>query len=93
MEGVLLRGLWIFDGGADRSFVTRGFRKKLHGAFKGSIEMSCASFGGSKVTDVCYVYEMSVTGRNLSLSAAENLKMVGVEEISAPLRRSRCLQT
>ncbi|XP_043232769.1 uncharacterized protein LOC122387027 [Amphibalanus amphitrite] len=89
----VVEGTLIFDGGADRSFVTRGFRKKVQGAFKGSIEMSCASFGGSKVTDVCNVYEMSVTGRNLSLSAAEKLKMVEVEEISAPLRRPRCLLT
>ena len=65
----------------------KDFCKKVQGDFKGSVEMSCASFAGSKVTDVCDVYEMSVTGRSMSLPTAERLRMVEVEEISAPLRR------
>ena len=83
----VVQGTLIFDGGADRSFVRKDFCKKVQDDFKGSVEMSCASFGGSKVTDVCDVYEMSVTGRSMSVPTAERLRMVEVEEISAPLRR------
>ena len=82
----VVRGTVIFNGGADRSFVTE-FMKRVKGEFEGSVEMSCASFGESKMTDVCDVHEISVTGLNVSVPTAEKLRVVEVEQISAPLRR------
>ena len=49
------------------------------------------------MTDTCDVYEMQVTGSRMSVPTAEKLRMVEVEQISAPLRRppvpSALLQT
>ena len=39
----------IFDSGADNS---ERLMKSVKGKFKGSVEMTCASFGGGKSTDV-----------------------------------------
>lgn len=83
----VVQGTLLFDGGADRSFVSKSFRKKVQGEFKGSVEISCASFGGSKRTDVCDIYDLSVTGLNVSVPTAEKLRVVEVDQISAPLRR------
>ena len=67
--------------------MTKGFRKAVQGKFDGSLEICCASFGGGKASQMCDVYELSVSGQNMSVPTAERLKMVEVEEISAPLRR------
>ena len=85
--GKSVRGTLIFDSGADRSFVTKEFRTKLSGAFKGSVEMSCASFGGHKMSGIHDVYEIGVSALNVPVSAVEKLRVVEVEAISAPLRR------
>lgn len=85
--GTPVQATLIFDSGADRSFVTRDLMKKVKGNFIGSLELTCASFGGTKKTDMCNMYDISVSAARMPLSPAEKLTVVEVESISAPLRR------
>lgn len=77
----------IFDGGSDKSFVSKRLMKQVKGSFVGSTEMTCASFGGNEMTNVCNVYDLNVTAANVSMPTVERLRVVEVDTISAPLQR------
>ena len=77
----------IFDGGADRSFISKSLMKRVEGRYEGSVELTCASFGGAKMIDVCDCYEICVSAISPSLPTVERIEVVEVETISAPLRR------
>ena len=79
----------ISDSGADKSFVSERLMKQVKGEFKGSVEMTCASFGGGKSTGVCDVYELKVASPNMFVSTAIALQAVKVPVICAPLVRPR----
>ena len=77
----------IFDGGADRSFISKSLMKRVEGRYEGSVELTCASFGGAKMIDVCDCYEICVSAISPSMPTVERIEVVEVETISAPLRR------
>ena len=62
--------------------------KQVDGRYEGSVELTCASFGGAKMIDECHCYEICVSANGPSLPAVEKIGVVEVETISAPLRRA-----
>ena len=77
----------IFDSGSDRTYVSERLMKKVSGQWKGSVEMSYAAFGGSKSSGVCNVFELELTGSNLSVPVVQKIQAVEVPVICAPLMR------
>ena len=61
--------------------------RRVSGEFRGSVEMTCASFGGSRMTGMWNMYDISVSAASLPRPTVEKLTVVEVETISAPLRR------
>ena len=77
----------IFDSGSDRTYVSNRLMKKVSGQWKGTVEMTYAAFGGGKSCSVCNMYELELTGANLSLPVMQRIQAVEVPVISAPLMR------
>lgn len=79
----------IFDSGADKSFVSGKLTKEVKGDYKGSVDMTCASFGGGKTVNVCNVYELNISAKNVCVPTATKIRVVEVPVICAPLVRPR----
>ena len=77
----------IFDSGADKSFVSEKLMRQVKGDHKGAVDLTCASFGGGKTSNVCNVYELDVSAANIHVPAATRLRVVEVPVICAPLVR------
>ena len=78
----------IFDSGADKSFITEKLLKQVKGKFKGSVDLTCATFGGGKTSNMCDVVEVNVSAGNASVSTGSTaIRVVAVPEICAQLKR------
>ena len=77
----------IFDTGSDRTYVSKRLMKKVSGQWKGSVEMTYAAFGGGKSQSVCDMYDLELTGANLSVPVVQRIEAVEVPVICAPLTR------
>ena len=80
----------IFDSGADKSFATEDLAKRAKGSFKGSVDLTCATFGGGKTSNVCDVFELNVHSTHVCASAEPaRIQVVAVPEICAQLKRPK----
>ena len=79
----------LLDSGADRTFMSERLVRRVKGAWKGSVEMRYAAFGGGKGDGVFNMYDLTVTASDVVCSppAVHNIEAVCVPAISSPLQR------